>query len=156
MHYNIVSIRNRWKSSGILDEFETIKEQVQMARYLETAMEILIPMDGDDELELPNLDPFRINITNQAGDLIILVVMKLYKRITSGGFERYEVDKKLLAENLKMDGHKIDIQDLVDMSLVLINQKRHDISDVMAQLELDADIRDEIVFEYLKKYGTGE
>lgn len=145
MYYNIISLRNRWVASGFLDAFKTPKHQIEMARYLEKTIRILISLDADDELP-----------ENHSGDLFLLSLVKLYKTLTiDNGFRKPpDIKIKLLSNTLKMEEHKINVNDLIDIGIEIFEKRYVTHMDNQDQINLDFDIRDEIVFTYLKKYGT--
>lgn len=138
MYYNIVSLRNRWANSGILKGLQTIKQEVELSRYLESASNTLLELDN--EYGLPEKTP----------DLVILSIVRLYKMIFDTEFSHDSNLTRIMSNNLRMDEHKINVQDVIDIAM---NNDMINITygDYIMQEQLEFEIRTDIVLEYLKK-----
>jgi len=138
MYYNIVSLRNRWAHSGILKGLQTIKQEVELSRYLESASNTLLELDN--EYGLPEKTP----------DLVILSIVRLYKMVFDTEFSHDSNLTRIMSNNLRMDEHKINVQDVIDITM---NNDMINIThgDYIMQEQLEFEIRTDIVLEYLKK-----
>ena len=125
MHYNIVTIRNRWQSYGLLDGQYTVQQEVELARYLQTAMDTIMEMMHEDDLD------------DKASNIIIISLVELYERLT-----------------IKKDNHKINIKVLIEKGMTVFEKKYIEKNDYFKQDRLDTTLRDEIVLDYMSEYGT--
>lgn len=144
MHYNTVSVRNRWKPSGLLNTQLNPKQEVELSRYLERAMDKLLVLDEDDDL------------ADGTGDFVITAIVELYEMITIRRFDPSEAQVRILSNNLKMDGHKLNIDDIIEISSEVVEREHTDYKDFFKQAKLDAEIRKRIATDYVVKYGTRE
>ncbi len=144
MHYNIVTVRNRWSSSGLLNELFTPKQEVELCRYLESAMDTLLAMDGDDELP------------DNVGDFVITSIVELYEMLTIRRFHPSEVKQKILADNLRMNEHKLDIDKIIEISEKVMVEDYVSANDVFKQSNIDFKVRAKVCSNYLVEYGRGK
>lgn len=144
MHYNIVQLKERWGSTGLLDKHTDPKEQIELSRLLDRAVEYLRQMQKEDDLH------------DNAGDIIINSLTEIYQCLTVRRFHHSEVDKKVLSENLKMIEHKINVEELIEIGNDIVESKHKSYDDFFKQVNFDTSLVNEIVVRYMVKYGTEE
>jgi hypothetical protein len=142
MYYNIVALRNRWKSSGLLTNLTSVKQEVELSRYLDVVVDKVLATDDD--------------FPDKAGDFVINAMVEIYEILTVRKFVPVEVEIKNLSDNLRIDEHKIDIDTLIDITIEVIEAKYINKNDYFKQETLDIVLRDEIILSYLRKHGTRE
>lgn len=138
---DVVTLRNKWLDSGLLGSLKTAQQQIELSKYLEKCGRVLTRMYHEGDF------PFQIDSTE--ANVPFEAVTQIYEMMHTREFVSSEVTLKLLSNNLQMAEHKIDIQDLIDISIDKCLEMKND-----GSLFFGMEVAKAVSETYVIKYGT--
>jgi Ca2+-binding EF-hand superfamily protein len=145
MHYNIVNTQNRWsKNSNLISHLKSAKQQVELGKLLDRMGDHMLDMDLEGELTKE---------VQRYTDLPFKVLSEMYYMIHVKVYKSDEIAFKMITNNLKSDGHKIDVYELMNIIEDKMRQNPED-EFIPTFGSYEQEMIKTISESYLIKYGT--